>query len=370
MLKSAVAILALAAAGCATTFPPPSELIEARAAYGRASNGPAAQAAAARLRLAKQALDDAEMAYGGKPEQEVRDRAYVALRKIQAAEAEGAATVAGQRRQHALEELATLQGTYADQARAQIAAERGRASTAEAQASAAQQQVTAEQSRANSAEKNLETERQAREAAEAKANQALADLAREATVRREARGLVITLSGQVLFASNQATLLPAASASLDNVAAALKAMPPSGTGKVVIEGHTDSRGARAYNRDLAERRASAVRDFLVSRGVSGDLFSVQGIGPDRPVANNATAEGRANNRRVEIVLPPPPATTTAQPAARVPSLPTPPTPPTPATTPPGTPNPLPDTPTATPPARPDIPPVNPAPSPAPGLPTP
>jgi len=278
---------ALSGLGCVHSFPPPRELVDARVAYERASKGPAAQVNPARLQLGKQALDDAEMAYGAKPEDEVRDRAYVALRRIQAAETEAAALAANQRRQRALRELATLQGTYAEQARAELASAEGRATSA--------------QTRAVLAEGQLDTERQARAAAEQRADQALAELARMANVRRETRGLVITLSGQVLFASDQATLLPAATAALDNVVAALKAMPAN-AGRVMIEGHTDARGSRAHNRDLAERRARAVRDFLTSRGLPSDLFVIEGIGPDRPVADNRSAEGRANNRRVEIVV--------------------------------------------------------------------
>src|SRR5688572_31900984 len=114
------------------------------------------------------------MAYGAKPEDEVRDRAYVALRRIQAAEAEAAAEIASQRRQKALRELATLQGTYADRARAELANAEGRAVKAEGELGAAQQQA--------------ETERQARLAAEARANQALTELTRVATVKREQRG--------------------------------------------------------------------------------------------------------------------------------------------------------------------------------------
>jgi outer membrane protein OmpA-like peptidoglycan-associated protein len=221
----------------------------------------------------------------------------VALRRIQAAEAEAGAELANQRRWKALRELATLQGSYADRARAELAAAEGRAVKAEGQ-------VGEEQAKTQVAQQQAEAERQARMAAEAKANEALTELTRVASVKREQRGLVITLSGQVLFASNEATLLPAATKALDNVVSALKAVPAN-AGRVVIEGHTDSRGARTYNRDLAERRARAVRDYLVSRGISGDLFAVEGIGPDRPVADNRSAEGRANNRRVEIVLPPP-----------------------------------------------------------------
>jgi outer membrane protein OmpA-like peptidoglycan-associated protein len=283
--------------GCAHSYPPPQELTDARVAFERASKGPAAQVNPARFQLAKEALEDAEVAYGAKPEEDVRDRAYVALRRIQAAEAEAGAELASQRRWKALRELATLQGTYADKARAELAAAEGRAVKAEGQ-------LGEEQARTQVAQQQAEAERQARLAAEAKANAALTELTHMATVKREQRGLVITLSGQVLFASNEATLLPAATKALDNVVSALKAVPAN-AGRVVIEGHTDSRGARAYNRDLAERRARSVRDYLVSRGLPGDLFAVEGVGPDRPVADNRSAEGRANNRRVEIVLPPP-----------------------------------------------------------------
>lgn len=283
-------IIGVLGIGCAHSYPPPQELTDARVAFERASKGPTPQVNPARFQLAKEALQDAEIAYGAKPEDEVVDRAYVALRRIQAAEAETAAELASQRRLKALRELATMQGAYADKARAELARAEGRAVKAEGELGAAQQQA--------------EAERQARLAAEARANQALTELTRVASVKREQRGLVITLSGQVLFASNEATLLPAATKALDNVVAALKEVKPD-AGRVVIEGHTDSRGARAYNRDLAERRARSVRDYLVSRGVSGDMLAVEGVGPDRPVAENRSAEGRANNRRVEIVLPPP-----------------------------------------------------------------
>jgi outer membrane protein OmpA-like peptidoglycan-associated protein len=301
----------VAGVGCVHSAPPPQELTDARVAYLRASRGPAAQVNSARLQMAKQALDDAEMAYGAKPEQEVRDRSYVALRRIQAAETEAAAELANQRRWRALRQLATLQGVYADRARAELSSAESRAAGATARAAVAEGQLTQEQVRTQQAQQQAqqeqqraESERQARVAAEVRADQALNELSRMANVKREQRGLVITLSGQVLFASNEATLLPAATKSLDNVVSALKAMPAN-AGRVVIEGHTDARGARAYNRDLAERRARAVRDYLVSRGLTGDMFAVEGVGPDRPVADNRSAEGRANNRRVEIVLPPP-----------------------------------------------------------------
>jgi outer membrane protein OmpA-like peptidoglycan-associated protein len=114
--------------------------------------------------------------------------------------------------------------------------------------------------------------------------------------------MVITLSGSVLFASNESTLLPAAMVKLNEVADALiKGNPDS---NITVEGHTDSQGQRQYNMDLGEKRAKAVRDQLVSRGVAADRIKAVGVGPDRPVADNKTAEGRANNRRVEIIVEP------------------------------------------------------------------
>jgi outer membrane protein OmpA-like peptidoglycan-associated protein len=84
-----------------------------------------------------------------------------------------------------------------------------------------------------------------------------------------------------------------------NTAEALLASPNRG---VVVEGFTDSQGADQYNLDLSQRRADAVRQYIVQRGYPSDRVQAHGIGEERPVADNATAEGRANNRRVEIIL--------------------------------------------------------------------
>jgi len=139
--------------------------------------------------------------------------------------------------------------------------------------------------------------------ADKKLAQAMADLKKIAEVKQEQRGMVITLSGSVLFASNESTLLPAAMVKLNEIADALiKGNPDS---NITVEGHTDSQGQRQYNVELGEKRAKAVRDQLVSRGVAADRIKAIGIGPDRPVADNKSAEGRANNRRVEIIVEPP-----------------------------------------------------------------
>jgi outer membrane protein OmpA-like peptidoglycan-associated protein len=97
-------------------------------------------------------------------------------------------------------------------------------------------------------------------------------------------------------------LLPGARVKLGEVADALSKQDP--LSKIVVEGHTDSQGGVSYNQDLSQHRAQAVLDYLVSRGVSADRVSAQGFGSTRSVADNNSPEGRANNRRVEIVVQP------------------------------------------------------------------
>jgi outer membrane protein OmpA-like peptidoglycan-associated protein len=114
--------------------------------------------------------------------------------------------------------------------------------------------------------------------------------------------MVITLSGSVLFASAKSDLLPAAQVKLNEVANALIKEDP--LSKIVVEGHTDSQGTAPYNLELSQRRAESVRAHLVSRGIASDRISAQGFGLTRSVAENDSPEGRANNRRVEIVVQP------------------------------------------------------------------
>ncbi len=101
----------------------------------------------------------------------------------------------------------------------------------------------------------------------------------------------------VSFGSNSAELTPEARGVLDRVAASLIANPAV---HVEVAGHTDDSGFRPYNLILSQARASAVRQYLISRGVAGERLPAKGYGPDDPVASNATPEGRARNRRVEL----------------------------------------------------------------------
>jgi outer membrane protein OmpA-like peptidoglycan-associated protein len=115
---------------------------------------------------------------------------------------------------------------------------------------------------------------------------------------------VITLSGSVLFASGKYVLLETAKTKLDQVAEALKAQGDDR--KMIIEGHTDSQGSDAINVPLSLNRANAVREYLISRGVDANKVTAVGIGSSRPLLDNGSAENRANNRRVEIVIQTPP----------------------------------------------------------------
>jgi outer membrane protein OmpA-like peptidoglycan-associated protein len=120
----------------------------------------------------------------------------------------------------------------------------------------------------------------------------------EAQTRVTDRGLVLTL-GDVLFAVGKADLKPGAARTLDKLVAAMKRDPDT---SVTIEGHTDSTGKRAYNQALSNRRAGAVRAYLTSRGVAAARIHAKGLGPDFPVATNATEAGRQQNRRVEVLV--------------------------------------------------------------------
>jgi outer membrane protein OmpA-like peptidoglycan-associated protein len=146
----------------------------------------------------------------------------------------------------------------------------------------------------------LATEEQRRADAERKAAQAMADMARIASVKQEPRGMVISLSGSVLFASTKADILPQAQAKLSEVAEALLKTDPDAP--IRVEGYADTQGSLTFNQTLSQQRADAVRDYLTSHGVAPDRVTAIGMGPAQPVADNATAEGRADNRRVEIVV--------------------------------------------------------------------
>jgi outer membrane protein OmpA-like peptidoglycan-associated protein len=100
------------------------------------------------------------------------------------------------------------------------------------------------------------------------------------------------------FDTDSDVIKPESKAALDNIVKLAKSKPDW---KFTIEGHTDSTATAAHNQQLSERRAASVRNFLVAAGVAADRLASKGFGASKPVADNATAIGRAENRRVELV---------------------------------------------------------------------
>jgi outer membrane protein OmpA-like peptidoglycan-associated protein len=276
-----VTLALVTTAGCMATTAPP-ELVTARTSYDRASHGPAGTFDPADIHAAGESLAAAEQSFtkNGSTPQTV-DLAYVADRRAEIAEARGVGIQASQ------QEQATLKQMH-DSQTAQVQATSAQLGRANIQLAMQGQQLASERDRRAEADK--------------RAAQATADLAAFASVKQEARGMVITLSGSVLFASNRSDLLPSAQAKLTEVATALTKQDAES--KITVEGHTDSQGEPSYNLDLSQRRAQSVRDYLVTRGIATDRVVAQGFGLTRPIADNGSAEGRANNRRVEIVVMP------------------------------------------------------------------
>jgi len=274
MKISTIAVVSslLAATACAASTPTP-ELVSARQAYDRARTDPSASLVPDSVLSAKQSLDKAEAVHEKDPQSdEERSFAYVAQRRAELAVALGENAKAKKQAEAAAVQYSELQDKLRTSAVAQLGAERTQNNQLGTQLAQT----------------------------EARAQRAMESLNKIAQVKEEARGMVITLSGQVLFVTGKSELLPAARDQLDQVAAALK---DQGEVKpIVVEGYTDSVGSDATNQKLSKDRAEAVRAYLVSKGVPADKISSVGKGEANPVASNDTPDGRANNRRVEIVV--------------------------------------------------------------------
>ena len=149
-------------------------------------------------------------------------------------------------------------------------------------------------------EEQLTAEQNERAANKHRAKDALDKLARAGvSVKVESRGTVITIPSSDLFDPGQTRVLSSAEDKLTQVADALK---DQGDRKIMVEGYTDSRGSDDTSRVLSQQRADAVRSYLVTLGVPGDRIEARGLGSALPVASNDSDEGRADNRRVEIVV--------------------------------------------------------------------
>ncbi|MFH2051981.1 MAG: OmpA family protein [bacterium] len=270
--------------GCAATVP--SELVSARQAFLDASEGPAAELAPADLHKAEVALAKAETSFDKDSDSFVtRDLAYVAQRKAEMAEAQAIIATSKKSAAQSDEDYNVTQGNLLQEKKEDLTKARAELASAKQSADAAAAQ--------------LQVEKDARLAAEKRTADAMDALAKLAEVKEDERGMIVTLSGSVLFRSGEAMLLPGAESKLSQVVDALSTMDPR---NLVVEGHTDSQGSDQYNLGLAQRRAETVRSYIVNRGYPSGQVRSLGIGEGRPIADNSTSEGRANNRRVEIVI--------------------------------------------------------------------
>jgi outer membrane protein OmpA-like peptidoglycan-associated protein len=201
----------------------------------------------------------------------------------------------------------------AEAAAAEAAQQKAEAEQAKAEAVAQQQalaeQTAAAQKAAAESEQLRQKAEQLQQQAEAQRQQAekekqelrarlLAQLNSILSTRDSARGLIANMS-DVLFKSGSFELLPGARERLAKVSGIVLAYP---TLHLQVEGHTDSVGTDEYNQNLSEHRAEAVRDYLVQQGIAANSVDARGFGKTQPIASNETAEGRQQNRRVELVL--------------------------------------------------------------------
>jgi outer membrane protein OmpA-like peptidoglycan-associated protein len=295
---SALATSLLAAgllAACASTAPS-VPLEQARLAVGRASADPAvAQYAPLELRQASDALLRADRVWADQHDDaETSHLAYLASQRAEIAVNAARARMLDASLQNASTEADRIRlqarTQEADEARLRAEAQARNAQIAQAQAMSAEQRAAQQQAQANAALAQAS-------AAQDRVRMLEAQL-REMEAQQTERGLLVTL-GDVLFAFNKAELSPQAAPRLDKLASFLAQFPDR---KMLIEGYTDSVGSDAYNLELSSRRAAAVRDALVARGVAANRIAARGYGKVYPVADNASPEGRAMNRRVEIVI--------------------------------------------------------------------
>jgi outer membrane protein OmpA-like peptidoglycan-associated protein len=258
----------------------PLELVQARYALEIARGADAEDFAPGEFAKAEQLLAKAEEAQASKQYRIRNTVPLLARDAVQMGEDARRKAVLG--RQAAEREEATL-------AARQEAEEKARQEASVAAEQARQREMLATEEAGRQAA--LEADRRARADLTARLNRAL-------PTRQTERGIVAEIAG-VQFATGAARLNPGAREALARFAGIVGVYPSL---RFKVEGHTDSTGSAETNRNLSLQRAITVRDYLIGQGVDASSINVEGLGPDQPVADNATSEGRARNRRVEIIL--------------------------------------------------------------------
>lgn len=248
------AATALLLGGCASARDPSDQLLAAREAYRKVEQDPdVARSAAEPLEKSRRALDQADSMLTGDAEMvEVNHQAYLAER-------------------------------YAEIAREE--------------AKQARLQKEVEQARERRQQVRLELEQREAQQARNKAS-ALQEQLADLQARKTDRGVVLTL-GDVLFDFNRAQLKPGGERAARRLADFLREYPER---RIRVEGYTDSIGSEAYNHQLSQQRAEAVKQAIVRDGIDPGRIVTEGYGESYPVASNASEAGRQRNRRVEVVI--------------------------------------------------------------------
>ncbi|HEX3344913.1 MAG TPA: OmpA family protein, partial [Polyangiaceae bacterium] len=266
---------------------PPQSLVDARTDYYQARDGLAGRLDPTDVHEADVALQKAERAWQSSPNEPTTvDLAIIADRRALLAQSV-AATIQSQTAVSAV--TAQIEALKTQQLR-----------TAQGQLTGMQQTLGATQMQLEQQRATADAQRAQLAALETKLKDARETIARIASVKDDDRGMVITLPGEVLFKTAKYELKPGAMAKLDQIAEQLKGKDLP----IVVYGFTDNVGAHDMNMTLSQNRAQSVRDYLVSKGIPADLVTAQGKGPDDAIADNTSIEGRAQNRRVEIVVQP------------------------------------------------------------------
>jgi len=287
----------------------PLELYEADNAVRIAEAAGADKYAADTMTTAKTALKNAEdintrksdrkqtITFAREAVQSAEDARIITVRKMKA-EDDAAQLKAKQDAEHSAEQskLDAQQSQLAAQ-QSQLAAQEEAAKRAQADAAAAEAEARAQKAR--EAQKAAEAgAQQATQQAEQMREKLKAQLNEVLQTTESARGLIVNMS-DVLFDFNKYTLKPEAREKLAKVSGILIAYPGL---KLQVEGYTDNVGTEEYNQKLSEERADGVRDYLVSQSVKDDNVTAKGYGKNDPIADNSSAAGRAENRRVQLVV--------------------------------------------------------------------
>jgi outer membrane protein OmpA-like peptidoglycan-associated protein len=250
------------------------------------------------LDLERQASLDRENASKAKAEEEARQRA---IADAERSRAEDERSKADAERIRAEADRSTAERARAEaQAAAESAQrERQQAEQAKLDADRARQEAVEQQQKLSAmADQARESEAKARREQAEMRQRLVAQFNQILETRESARGLIVNMS-DVLFDTGQYTLKPGAREKLAKVSGIILAHPGL---KIAVEGHTDSVGGDEYNLKLSQNRANAVQSYLVSQGLNSGIVTAQGFGKTRPVADNNTAAGRQQNRRVEMVV--------------------------------------------------------------------